>query len=182
MPSLTDLLKIDSIPLAGLGLAALAVPFLLPAVRPQVAAALKSGIKLFLEAEVGADIALADRLVDASVDALMQAASHGTEDHRKERTERVVHRFVSKAHASAHRRGWDEQDTEARYRRRLVKLNAALSRARHRANPSQRAALDHASDVLGKHHSGAGKPMPAMVARQTESSRPAPAKAPKRAR
>jgi len=152
MPTLNDLLKVDSLPLAGLGLLAVAAPFLFPALRPQLATILKSGIKLFLEAELGAEAALTDRLVDASVDALLATTSHGTEDDRRQKAEREVNRFVSAASASAHRRGWDEADRHARYRRHLAKLDHALSRARQQAKPSQRAALAHASDVLTKHH------------------------------
>ena len=154
MASLNDLFKLESIPLAGLGIVALAVPFFVPALRPQFAGALKSGLKLFLEAELGADNALADRLVDASVDCLLKVTSDGTEEHRKEKADREVKRFISKARASAHRRSWDEADAEARYHRHLAKWDAALSRARHRAHSSQHAALAHASDSLAKHRAG----------------------------
>ena len=180
MPSLNDLFKLESIPLAGLGVVALAVPFFVPALRPQLATVLKSGVKLFLEAELCADNALADRLVEASVDCLLKVTSDGTDEHRKEKADHEVKRFISKARASARRRGWDEADAEARYHRRLAKWDAALSRARHRAHSSQHAALAHASDSLAKHRAGP-KPVSALpkgVATRAPS-RPKPARSPK---
>jgi hypothetical protein len=151
MPSFADLLKTDSVPLVGLGILGLALPFLFPALRPQFAMLAKSSAKLFLEAEIGADSALTDRLVDAAVDALVGASSHGSDEHRKEHAEREIDRFVAAASAAAERRGWDEQDTKRRYHRHLAKLDSALSHARHRAHPSQRTALDHAHDMLTRH-------------------------------
>jgi hypothetical protein len=147
-PSLGDVLKSDSVPLVGLGVLGLALPFLFPALRPQFAFLVKSGAKLFLEAELGAEGALADRLVDAAIDGLMGASSHSSDEHRKEWTEHEIDRFVSAACAAAQRRGWDEQDAERRYRRHVAKLDSALSQARRRAHPSQRAALDHAHEKL----------------------------------
>src|ERR1700730_9274682 len=50
MAILDDVLIGGSFPLVGLGIVALAVPYFIPARRPQVAPVLKSGAKLFLEA------------------------------------------------------------------------------------------------------------------------------------
>ena len=167
MALVDDVLKAGPVPLLGLGIVALIVPYFVPALRPQFAAVLKSGAKLFLEAELGADDAIVDRYVGAAIDALFQVTAHGTEEERKEKAEAQVDRFVSRAHAGAHRRGWDEQDVERRYRRRLAKLEHALERARHRAKPGQHAALVHASDTLTRHRSKA-KPSgaPAAVAQR----------------
>jgi hypothetical protein len=151
MALIDDVLKAGPVPFLGLGIAALALPYFFPALRPQFAAVAKSGAKLFLEAELGADDALADRFVGAAVDALFQATAHGTDEERKQQAEKQVDRFVSRAHAGARRRGWDEQDAERRYHRRLRKLDHALERAGHRANPRQRAALLHASESLARH-------------------------------
>jgi len=172
MPSLGDILKADSVPLLGLGVLGLALPLLFPALRPQFASFVKSGAKLFLEAELGAEGALADRLVDAAVDALAGASSHGSDDHRKERTEHEIDRFVSAACAAAQRRGWDEEDAERRYRRHVAKLDSALSQARYRAHPSQRAALDHAHEKLAHHAAKARHANP----RGGEKARAKPAK------
>jgi hypothetical protein len=150
MALIDDVLKAGSVPLLGLGVAALALPYFFPALRPQFAAVLKSGAKLFMEAELGADDAIADRFVNAAVDALFQATAHGTEEERKEKAEHQINRFVSRAHARARQRGWDEQDAERRYHRRLHKLDHALERARHRADPPQRAALTYASESLAR--------------------------------
>ena len=141
MATLDDILKSGSVPLVGLGIIVFALPFFFPVLSPQFAAVLKSGAKLFLEAELGADNALTDRLVGATVDAVVQTTSHGTEEQRKQKAERAVNQFVSAACAGARRRGWDERDVERRYHRHLAKLDNALSQARHRAHPSQRAAL-----------------------------------------
>ena len=172
MPSLGDILKADSVPLLGLGVLGLALPLLFPALRPQFASFVKSGAKLFLEAELGAEGALADRLVDAAVDALAGASSHGSDEHRKERTEHEIDRFVSAACAAAQRRGWDEEDAERRYRRHVAKLDSALSQARYRAHPSQRAALDHAHEKLAHHAAKARHANP----RGGEKARAKPAK------
>jgi hypothetical protein len=151
MPSLGDFLEADSVPLVGLGIVGLAIPLLVPGLRPQFATVVKAAAKLFLEAELGADNELNDRLVDAAIDALVSASSHGSDAHRTEQAERQVHRFVSAACVAAHRRGWDEQDIERRYHRHLSKMDAALSRTTHRAHPSQRAALGHAHEMLEQH-------------------------------
>src|SRR5947207_15621169 len=125
MASLGDILEADSVPLVGLGVLGLALPFLIPALRPQFAFLVKSGAKLFLEAEIGAEGALADRIVDAAVDALLGASSHGADEHCKERTERESDRFVSAARSAAQRRGRDTHDGEARYRRRVGRVESA---------------------------------------------------------
>jgi hypothetical protein len=151
MAIVDDVLKSSPVPLVGLAVIALAVPYFFPALRPQFEAVFKSGAKLFLEAELGADDAIADRFVGAAVDALFQATAHGTDEERKQQAEKQVDRFVSRAHAGARRRGWDEEDAERRYHRRLRKLDHALERAGHRANPRQRAALLHASESLARH-------------------------------
>ena len=104
MAILDDVLKGGSVPLVGLGIVALAVPYFIPALRPQFAAVLKSGAKLFLEAELGADDAIVDRYVGAAIDALFQATAHGTEEERKAKAESQVNRFVSRAQAGARRR------------------------------------------------------------------------------
>jgi len=153
MATLDDMLKVSPVWLVGLGL--VAVPFFVPALRPQFAAVLKSGAKLFLEAELGADEVLTDRLVDAAVDALVQTPPHGTEEQRRENAESKVNRFVSAARAGAQRRGWDELDVERRYQRHLAKLEHALSRAGQRIHTSQRAPLAHASESLARHRAKA---------------------------
>jgi hypothetical protein len=154
MAIIDDVLKAGPVPLLGLGIAALALPYFFPALRPQFAAVAKSG------AELGADDAIADRFVGAAVDALFQATAHGTDEERKQQAEKQVDRFVSRAHAGARRRGWDEQDAERRYHRRLRKLDHALERAGHRADPRQRAALLHASESLARHGAKPKLPSP----------------------
>ena len=79
MALLDDVLKAGPVPLVGLGVVALALPYFFPALRPQFEAVFKSGAKLFLEAELGADDAIADRFVDAAVGALFHATAHGTD-------------------------------------------------------------------------------------------------------
>jgi hypothetical protein len=173
MALLDDVLKAGPVPLVGLGVVALALPYFFPALRPQFEAVFKSGAKLFLEAELGADDAIADRFVDAAVGALFHATAHGTDDERKQKAESHVNRFVSRAHAGARRRGWDEEDVEWRYHRRLRKLDHALERARHRADPRQRAALAHASESLARHRAKPKPSSPSLQEQQGLSSQPA---------
>jgi hypothetical protein len=173
MALLDDVLKVGPVPLVGLGVVALALPYFFPALRPQFEAVLKSGAKLFLEAELGADDAIADRFVDAAVGALFHATAHGTDDERKQKAESHVNRFVSRAHAGARRRGWDEGDVEWRYHRRLRKLDHALERARHRADPRQRAALAHASESLARHHAKPKTSTPPIPEQRDAHSQPA---------
>jgi hypothetical protein len=139
----------------------------------QFEAVFKSGAKLFLEAELGADDAIADRFVDAAVGALFQATAHGTDEERKQKAESQVKRFVGRAHAGARRRGWDEEDAERRYHRRLRKLDHALERARHRADPRQRAALAHASESLERHRPKPKTSTPPMLEQPDAHSQPA---------
>jgi hypothetical protein len=146
-----DVLKIGPLPLVGLGLAALAVPLFVPALRPQFAGVLKAGAKLFLEAELGADDALTGRLVDAAVGALMQVTAHGSDERRKSGAERVMHRFASAARAAARRRGFNDDDIGGRYHKHFARLDHALARVRTRASGSQATALDHASKSLAVH-------------------------------
>jgi hypothetical protein len=166
-----DVLKGGPLPFLGFGIVALAVPYFVPALRPQFAAILKSGARLFVEAELGADDAIVDRYVDAAIDALLQTTVQGTEEERKEKAEAQVNRFVARAQAGARRRGWDEQDIERRYRRRLAKLEHALERAQaHRqARPRQHAALVHASETLARHRS---KPKPAAITQRKSQAQP----------
>src|SRR5437764_2743135 len=173
MALLDDVLKAGSVPLVGLAVVALAVPYFFPALRPQFEAVFKSGAKLFLEAELGADDAIADRFVDAAVGALFQATAHGTDEERKQKAESHLKRFVGRAHAGARRRGWDEEDVERRYHRRLRKLDHALEHARHRADPRQRAALAHASEALARHHAKPKTSTPPMLQQPDAHSQPA---------
>ncbi len=147
-----DFLKADPLQLIGLGLVGLAVPIFFPALRPQFAALLKAGAKLALEAEFDADDALADRLVNTALNALLHVSPRDSEKDLCDRSEATVNRFVAAASASAARRGWDQQDVAHRYHKRLVKLDHAISRAHPRARPRQRMALDHASNLVRKHH------------------------------
>jgi hypothetical protein len=173
MALIDDVLKAGPVPLLGLGVVALAVPFFFPALRPQLEAVFKSGAKLFLEAELGADDAIADRFVNAAVDALFHATAHGTDEERKQKAESQINRFVSRAHAGSRRRGWDEQDAERRYHRRLRKLDHAIERARHRAGPRQRAALAHASESLERHRPKPKQPSPPMLEQPAPHPQPA---------
>ena len=170
MALLADVLKAGPVPLVGLGVVALALPYFFPALRPQFEAVFKSGAKLFLEAELGADDAIADRFVDAAVGALFHATAHGTDDERKQKAESQINRLVGRAHAGARRRGWDEQDAERRYHRRLRKLDHALERAGHRSDPRQRAALLHASESLARHGAKPKLPSPQRLEQRNAPS------------
>jgi len=147
-----DFLKADPLKLIGVGVLGLAVPIFFPALRPQLAALLKAGAKLALEAEFDADDALADGLVDTAVNALLRVSAQDSGPDLCDRSEATVNRFLAAARASAARRGWDQQDAAHRYHKRLVKLDHAISRAHPGARPPQRAALEHASKLLKKHH------------------------------
>jgi hypothetical protein len=147
-----DFLKADPLKFIGVGVLGLAVPIFFPALRPQLAALLKAGAKLALEAEFDADDALADGLVDTAVNALLRVSAQDSEQDLCDRSEAAVNRFLAAARASAARRGWDQQDVAHRYHKRLAKLDHAISRAHPRARPPQRAALEHASKLLKRHH------------------------------
>ena len=147
-----DFWKTGPLQLIGVGVLGLAVPIVFPGLRPQFAALLKAGAKLALEAEFDADDALADRLVDFAVNALLKVSAQDSEKDLCDKSEAAVNRFVAAASASAARRGWDQQDVARRYHKRLVKLDHAISRAHARARAPQRAALEHASKLLRRHH------------------------------
>ena len=78
--AIEDLVKGNPVTFVGIGVATLALPYLFPALRPQVAAVLKSGAKLFLEAEIGADNQVLDSLVDSTVDRLLNVTAKGTDE------------------------------------------------------------------------------------------------------
>jgi hypothetical protein len=147
-----DFLKAYPLQLIGVGVLGLAAPIFFPALRPQFAALLKAGAKLALEAEFDADDALADRLVDTAVHALLHVSTQDSEQDLCDRSEATVSHFLAAARASAARRGWDQQDVAHRYRKRVTKLDHAISRARPGARAAQRTALEHASKILKKHH------------------------------
>jgi hypothetical protein len=149
-----DLWKADPLRLIGVGLIAVAAPIFLPALRQQFVALLKAGAKLALEAEFDADDALADRLVESAVNALLQVSPQSSEKRLCDRSAATVNRFLVASSDSATRRGWDQHDVARRYDKRLVKFDHAISRARPRARPRQQTALDHASQLLRKHHFG----------------------------
>jgi hypothetical protein len=152
MAALEDVLKAGPLSLVGLGIVGLALPVIVPGLRPQFAGVLKTAAKLFLEAEFEADNALMDRLVDTAVDSLLAIPAHAPEADRERKVDKVMSRFVSATRAGAHRRGWDEHDAAARYHRSLAKLDHAISRAQSRARASQHPILEHASRSLRQHH------------------------------
>jgi hypothetical protein len=147
-----DFFKADPLQLIGVGVLGLAVPIFFPALRPPFAALLKAGAKLALEAEFDADDVLADQLVDTAINSLLHVTPQDSEKDLHHRSEATLNRFLSAAHASAARRGWDAQDVAHRYRKRLSKLDRAISRAHRRARAPQRTALENASKLLGRHH------------------------------
>jgi hypothetical protein len=155
MAIIEDALKSSPVQAVGLGLLAFALPFFVPAIRPQFAAILKIGAKLFLEAEFEADGAIIDELVDATLDSLLNATSQGSEEERKRAAEHQLGQFLSAARAGARRRGWHEEDAKARYHRHLAKLEHGIRRVHHRAHHSQHAALAHASQRLATHRTKA---------------------------
>ena len=164
MAALDDVLKAGPLGLIGLGVFGIALPLLVPSLRPPFAAALKAGAKLFLEAELDADNALADRLVDAAVDSLLMVSEQPPGPERARKTDQAVDHFVTRARRSAHRRGFDEQDARRRYHRRLTKLDHALTRVHRDAQPSQRRVLEHASNLVKQHNEAAKRtPVPAQL-------------------
>jgi hypothetical protein len=155
MAFIEDVFKGNPVTAIGLGVLAVAVPLVFPAVRPQFAAVLKVGAKLFLEAEFEADDAVAAQVVDASIGSLLQAISGGSEDERKRAVDTHLEHFAAKARRRARRRGWDEPDAKARYHRYMRKFERGIDRAQRGARPAQHAALAHASRRISEHRSQA---------------------------
>lgn len=89
------------LPLIGVGVLTLALPYFVPSLRPELGGILKASVKLFLEAELGADNQLTDQLVDKSVDALLRSMPEITGEERHSHTERELERFFSRARAAA---------------------------------------------------------------------------------
>jgi hypothetical protein len=90
--------------------------------------------------------------VETAVNALLQVSPQDLEKDLCDRSEATVNRFLAASSDSAIRRGWDQQDVTHRYDKRLVKFDHAISRAHPRARAAKRTALDHASQLLRKHH------------------------------
>jgi hypothetical protein len=143
---LTNILEVGEVgplPLVGFGLLAVALPWFVPSLRPELGGIVKASAKLFLEAELGADNHLTDWLVDSSVDALLNMMPKATKEQHRQHTEREIDRFFSRARAASHRRGFDRQDGSRRYQKHLSKMERALISRQKDAGTSQRHALEH---------------------------------------
>jgi hypothetical protein len=148
-----DVLEIGEagrLPFVGIGLLAIALPFVMPSLRPQLGKLLSGAAKLFAEAEFGADDALTDRLVDASVNALMRIAPTGTVDEQRRRTDRELDRFFSRARTAAHRRGHSREDAGRRYHKHLSRMEHALKSRQGRTEPRHRQTVDRALHRLAE--------------------------------
>ena len=133
---LEDVLEIGEagpLPLVGVGVLTLVLPFYVPSLRPELGGILKASVKLFLEAELGADNQLTDELVDRSVDALLRSMPEITDQERHSHTERELERFFSRARAAAHRRGFNREDAKRRYKKHLDRMERTLTHRQRRA-------------------------------------------------
>ena len=141
-----DLLEIGEsgpLPLVGLGLITVAVPYFVPSLRPELGGILKASAKLFLEAEFGADNQLTDRLVDKSVDALMRMMPDATDEEHERHADRELDRFFSRARSAARRRGFNPEDAERRYNKHLSRMERGLTGRKH-AGTGRPQTLEHA--------------------------------------
>lgn len=142
MAIIEDLLKGNPAAAAGVALAAVAAPLVIPSLRPQWAAFVKAGAKLFVEAEFGAEGEIIDKLVDAAVDNLSTALANPDESKREAAAQAVVRDFEACAHARSQRKGWDKADTAARYRRHMFKLRDAVMKMRGQQSGGKRKIVD----------------------------------------
>jgi hypothetical protein len=148
-------------PAVGLGVLALAIPVVLPGLRPQWIAFLKQGCTLFLEAEFAADGDVIDRLVSATIDAVAGGMSVGSDHQRKQAGEQAIQRFKRIAARRSDRKAWDDADREARYRRHMARLQHAVSRRRANAAGHHRSAWDHVAVHAHAEGDGTGSMAPA---------------------
>lgn len=126
MAIIEDVLKSNPLAAAGIALAALAAPAFVPSLRPQLAALAKSCTKLFLEAEFGAEGEIIDHMADKAVDDMTEALAKSDPDKRRRAVHSITDKFKASAHARSQRKGWDDNDRKARYRRHISKLHDAV--------------------------------------------------------
>jgi len=122
MAIVEDLAKGNRIPLLGIGLLVIMVPFAFPSLRPAWAGMIKTGAKLYLEAEGDVDDAIMDRLAQNAVDLISDAIAGHPSEERSKAVAGIVDNYRKKARARADRHGRDEHGRKARYHRHLSRL------------------------------------------------------------
>src|SRR5437763_210681 len=109
-----DALKGDPVAAVALGLLALAVPMLVPEMRPALWPMLKSAAGLFVEAEFGAEGSIMEQLADTAIDEVLGAArTKGSDAEKKDRVRKGIDRFSRRARNRASRKAGDESDRQA---------------------------------------------------------------------
>jgi hypothetical protein len=68
---------------------------------------------------------------------------------QRQHTDRELDRFLSKAHAGAHRRGFNREDARRRYHRHLLAIERALKQKQERAGTEHGRVFAHALDRIG---------------------------------
>ena len=135
---------------AGLALASLALPELLPNVRPTLRSAIKLGLGLLAESELEAEAELVETLVAAAMDGIRQDLSQpttGTE--RSEAVQKRVEHFKHQARTRAQRWARNAEDRHRRYRRHVAKLQSSLANRKHQIAQQDQQILDYALTALG---------------------------------
>ncbi|MEZ0167806.1 hypothetical protein [Microvirga sp. TS319] len=148
MAFVENILKTHPGPILGLGLVALAVPVVLPSLRPQWATAVKAGAKLFFDAEGGAEGDIISHIAEKAIDQLADAVAHGTPKERDDAVAGIITAYEGKARARSNRLGWGERDCQARYERHLSCLRRAVSRRHVAASGEPRKAWERIATRL----------------------------------
>lgn len=144
LKSLLEVGELGALPIAGIGLAAVVAPYLIPALRSRAGEIVKASAKLFFESEFEAEGLLAELLAAATVDALMGVPLHKSTEERRQQTDRVLDRFFSKAHAGARRRGFDDEDKRNRYHKHLTAIERRLKQKQEGAGAEHAPLFTHA--------------------------------------
>jgi hypothetical protein len=144
-----DIGKPNLVSLLALGLVSMALPRLLPGMRPALGTAAKVVVDLLTESEAEAAEELIEALVSSTIAEINSEVARPTDPEESRRSiERKVAEFKHRARKRAHRWGADEDDRHRRYRRHLTKLREAVDRSKERHEGWGRDILDDLGDSI----------------------------------
>jgi hypothetical protein len=145
------LTKPNLVTLAGLGVLSLALPSLLPQLRPAAVSAIKAGLTLFTESEAEAEAELIESLVAFTAARIREAlASDAGEAERRHRVRRSIEHFKRHARKRAQRWGGDEPGRKRSYQRHIARLETTLAEQKQEAPPHQQDAIEDAFIALAE--------------------------------
>jgi hypothetical protein len=147
--TLEDLTKPNLVTIAGVAALSLALPALVPSLRPVVVSALKIGMALLREADGEAESELIQSLVSATMREIARELSGSAEPpEQRAAVRRRIGHFKRQAQARAQRWAADDHAANRCYRRHVTKLHAALNAEKRQVGPRRQQLIEDASADL----------------------------------